>query len=491
MKITLSHETTRGILSRLRDANLEFAKRYPGESPRRQPVHTVYGGAHLFRADSARRFGEIAIKSLDQYAPDFITFARALQLPGVERLPTAREEEQALLKLAKEDVSALKKTSPMAYFALRVYSRVRAKLEVEPVEDFRIDFEDGYGYRSDEDEDGHAESAAVELAQAILEKTTPPYVGIRIKPFSEELRTRSIRTLDLFITALLEATDGGLPGRFVVTLPKVQIPEQVTALVEVLRLIEVRLGLPLKSIHIELMVEEPQALFDLGARPVLPLLIEAAKGRCLGVHFGTYDYTASLGVTAAHQTLHHPACLFAKEMIQVMLAKTGIWLSDGATTTLPLAIHKSDMVSPHQAAENRRSIHRAWQLHAKNVRESLVQGYYQGWDLHPAQLPARYGATFAFFHEALPSATERLKNFMSSLTQATSIGDVFDDAATGQGLLNFFLRALSCGAITEDEAEEAGLTIEEIRSKSFNDIMKKRREKRGLGKKPLGGIIVR
>jgi len=120
-------------------------------------------------------------------------------------------------------------------------------------------------------------------------------------------------------------------------------------------------------------------------------------------------------------------------------------------------------------------VHRAWRLHAEHIRHSLVNGFYQGWDLHPAQLPSRYAAVYAFFLEGLGAASERLKNFVQKTAQATLVGDVFDDAATGQGLLNYFLRAMNCGAISEREATEmSGLTLEELRSRSFLKILSKR-----------------
>ena len=73
-------------------------------------------------------------------------------------------------------------------------------------------------------------------------------------------------------------------------------------------------------------------------------------------------------------------------------------------------------------------------------------------------------------------ASERLKNFIEKAAQATLVGDVFDDAATGQGLLNYFLRSLNCGAITEDEILNTGLTLDEVREKSFVKILDKRRK---------------
>ena len=106
-----------------------------------------------------------------------------------------------------------------------------------------------------------------------------------------------------------------------------------------------------------------------------------------------------------------------------------------------------------------------------------MTGFYQGWDLHPAQLPSRYAAVYGFFLEGLAAASDRLRNFVQKAAQATLVGDVFDDAATGQGLLNYFLRAMNCGAITEAEAVAmSGLTLDELRSRSFMKILKGRRQ---------------
>jgi hypothetical protein len=164
--------------------------------------------------------------------------------------------------------------------------------------------------------------------------------------------------------------------------------------------------------------------------------------------------------------------------MQVSLAGRGIWLSDGATNVLPVAPHRAapgEPLSAELVAENRASVHRAWRLHHEHVHHSLVLGFYQGWDLHPAQLPSRYATVYAFFLEGLDAAAERLRNFVEKAAQATLVGDVFDDAATGQGLLNFFLRAINCGAIGAEEAPPlTGLTSEELRLGSFVKILEGR-----------------
>ncbi len=206
------------------------------------------------------------------------------------------------------------------------------------------------------------------------------------------------------------------------------------------------------------MIETTQSIFADDGTVALPRLVAEGRGRIVAAHFGTYDYTAACSITAAHQHMLHPACDFAKHVMQVALAGTGIHLSDGATNIMPIG--------------SRDVVHRAWRLHAEHVRHSLVTGFYQGWDLHPAQLPTRYAAVFAFFLEGLDAASDRLKNFVQKAAQATLVGDVFDDAATGQGLLNYFLRAMNCGAITEAEAvERSGLSVEELRTKSFAKIL--------------------
>jgi len=436
------------IIEPLRQANEQFAKHYPGETGRRQPVHTVYGGAHLFKSDTVQRLGSLARRSLELFAPDAATFANAIGLTGNAELPS------------------------------RIYQRVTEKLQREPVEDFRIDFEDGYGNRPDAEEDGHAASAAGEVAEGARNQTLPPFIGIRIKPFNEELRSRSFRTLDIFVRNLVERNNGQLPANFVVTLPKITIPQQVTALVQLLTRLEQETRLAEGSLKFEMMIETTQSIIDHSGQLNLPLLLAQAEGRCVAAHFGTYDYTAGCNITAAHQHMLHQACDFAKHMMQVSFAGTGVWLSDGATNIMPVAPHRAPeggTLTQQQIDENRETVHRAWRLHYDHIQHSLTNAFYQGWDLHPAQLPTRYAAVYAFFLESLDAASERLKNFVEKAAKATLVGDVFDDAATGQGLLNYFLRAINCGAIKETEAvERSGLTLPELRSASFVKILKNR-----------------
>ncbi len=479
MKTSLSADSMRDLISRLQQANKRFAAKYGGETGRRQPVHTVYGGAHLFKSDSTERLGALARRSLDQFAPDFLVFAKALDLPGANQLPDSPEEADELASRLGTNPDAVRRKNRAAWLAHTIYKRVNENVRREPVEDFRIDFEDGYGNRPDEEEDGDAASAAAEVAEGMNIGALPPFIGIRIKPFNEELRERSARTLDIFISTLLDQTGGALPDNFVVTLPKITVPEQVAALADLFELLEEKIGLVAGSLKLEMMIETTQSVINERGEINLPLLLAAARGRCIAAHFGTYDYTASCSITAAHQHMMHPACDFAKHLMQVSFAGTGVWLSDGATNIMPVAPHRfvegGTPLTPEQIEENRTVVHRAWKLHYDHIQHSLENAYYQGWDLHPAQLPTRYAAIYAFFLESLDAASERLRNFVDKAAKATLMGDVFDDAATGQGLLNYFLRAINCGALTEEEAVElSGLTVAELRSGSFVKILTNR-----------------
>jgi citrate lyase beta subunit len=448
MAVSLSDEG-RIHLDALGAANQALARVYPGDRAARQPVHTVYGGAHLFKADTARRLGELALRSLATYAPDAATLARGV---GLTATSTLTEAELAA-----------------------VYQRVQAKLQREPVEDLRIDFEDGFGARPDTEEDAVAESAAREVARGMSAGLLPPFIGIRIKSFGEEWKNRGARTLGIFVDTLLDASGGRLPDNFVVTLPKVTVAEQPRALVRLFEILERRHQLPAGALRLEIMIETTQALLGADGISPLPAFLAASEGRCTAAHFGIYDFTASCNITAAYQTMAHPWCDFAKAMMMMAYGSTGLFLSDGATNVMPVGPHKNPDLTPEQLAENRAVVHGAWQLAHKHIRHSLATGFYQGWDLHPGQLPVRYASCYAFFLEGFAQAAERLRNFVEKAAQATLVGDVFDDAATGQGLLNYFLRARNCGAIDVEDIAQTGLTQEEFSLRSFAKILDARR----------------
>jgi hypothetical protein len=461
----------------------------------RSPVHVVYGGANLFKADTINKLGRIALKSLETYAPNFVEFAEAMWLKGADALPKFGDVIEDLEFRLADNPERVKAEDYDAWFAWTIYNRVVEKLQREPIEDFRIDFEDGYGIRTDAEEDSHAASASNELAEMIRRSgdatmgqgdeetersdatmnlasslspivTSPPFIGFRIKSFQSETFRRAVRTLDLFLTNLLAKTGNQLPENFVVTLPKITKASEIEVLCQLLGAIESRNGLAENSIKIEIMIETPQAV------QLLPELAEAGNPRLTAAHFGAYDYTASFGITAAHQHLQHDACRFARQMMQVALTPRGIRLSDSVTTEMPVPVHRTENLSDKQKAENKRAVFLAWRRHFNNVTASLINGFYQSWDLHPNQLAARYAAVYAFVLESADEQSARLKNFIDKATQALITGNQFDDAASAQGLLNFFIRAAACGAFSEAEAiQKTGLSSAELKSASFAAIM--------------------
>jgi citrate lyase beta subunit len=317
-----------------------------------------------------------------------------------------------------------------------VAARVAAKLEAEPIEDLRIDFEDGYGDRGDA-EDAEAVRAAQLVSEAVASGQAPPFIGIRFKCFERPTRARGLRTLDLFIGGLMDA--GGLPDGLVLTLPKVSTVEQVEAMGDAAAALERGHGLPEGRIRFEVQVETPQLILGANGRSPLAELPTAVPGRISSFHYGTYDYSASLGIAARYQSMEHPVADLAKGVMQLAVAGTGIHLSDGSTNILPIGDRTEE----------------AWALHARLVRRSLERGFYQGWDLHAHQLPTRYLATYAFYREGWPEAASRLRAYLEQTP-----GAVLDEPATARALAWFVARGVQCGAIGTDEVGD-GIGIDE------------------------------
>jgi citrate lyase beta subunit len=387
----------------LRDADAELAARFPGERPVRQPVHTVYVPADRYDADLVTRWQAEALDTLAEHGD------------GVDGIAQAFGLTPAL--------------------AADLYPRVRDKLEREAIEDLRIDFEDGYGTRPDDEEDAAVDAAAAALLASVEAGTATAFTGIRFKCFEAPTRARGLRTFARFVAAVTE--HGRLPEGFVVTFPKVTSVDQVEAMVLACEQVELGVGLAPGAIRFEIQVETPQAIGGPDGTALVARMLHASAGRCTALHYGTYDYSASCGIAAAYQSMEHPAADHAKAVMQVAAAGTGVHLSDGSTNILPVGSH-DDVLA-------------AWRLHARLVRRSLERGYYQGWDLHPAQLPSRYLATYAFYREGLEAACLRLKNYVGQVDSG-----VMDEPATARALSDFVVRALDCGAT--DEREVQGLT---------------------------------
>ena len=473
MKLSVSQQEITAILRKLSPHNQEFSKNYPGDRPDRQPIQTVYKGAQHFHQHAIREFGDAALESLMTYAPNFVEFGKAFNLYQ-GNLPDDPITQEGLAEQLSQFTQEQLHQHPLG-FTYTVYEKVKQKLTSEVVEDYRIDFEDGFGSRSDKEEDETAVYVGQQLSIAAEVGSLPYSIGIRVKAFTEELKARSVRTIDLLLTSLLESGNGELPDNFVIMLPKVTIAEQVEALCSFLDVFEKSHTLPEQTIRIEMMVEATQTIMNNQGLNPLSQLIRSAKGRCVAMHFGTYDYTASAGITAAYQEMDHPVCDFAHHMTKVALAHTGIWLSDGATNTIPIGPHTGDLTLD-QLRENRSEVHAAWLKGFNNIRHSLWNGFYQGWDLYPSQLPMRYAAVYSFFLESYPGAIQRMKSYLGSSFAKSpgEAGAIAEDAATGQALLNFFLKAENSGAITMDDILVTGLSKEEVQGRSFAAILKGR-----------------
>ena len=444
------------LMSELRTANDTFNNCYPGLTLARQPVHTVYGGANLYKPGAAGKLASLAARHLTEYAPDAEHLATALGFAGYgsDEQPSPSDRE----------------------ITEKIFTRVGDKLASEAIEDHRVDFEDGYGARQDDEEDGHAVSAAEAMADGIQNETLPPFVGIRIKSLTEESKHRAIRTLQLFMSTLM-TTAGQLPPNFVITLPKVTSPTQVSVLATCLDIIEARLGIAPRTISIEIMIETIQSVFGPAGELAIPALVDAGDGRVSAAILGTYDYTATCNIASTYQDHRHPAADFARQMMQVSLTGTDVSLSDGITNLMPIPPNRAAQdgeLSLEQRQENSDVVHHAWRVHFDNILHSLQLGLYQGWDLNPAQIPVRYAAVYYFFLTGLEESTMRLTTFINKAAQASLSGNTFDDAATGQGLVNYFTNGINCGALTMEEAAVTGITEEELKTRSFLQIVQNR-----------------
>jgi len=377
-----------------------------------QPLQTLYVPADRVTATTAVEFGAEALRLLDEHAPDAASFESAF---GVD-----------------------------APVAERTRARVRAKLERAPVEDLRVDFEDGYGARPDDEEDRHAEATARAVRAARADETAPPSFGLRVKSFADGAEGRSLRTLDTFLTTLTERA--ALPDGFVVTFPKVTTAEQVAAFAAALERLEAGLGLAERSLRFEVQIETPRSVIGPDGSVAAPGILEAAAGRLRAMHFGVFDYTSALGLMPWEQRLDHPANDFARHALQVALAGTGVWISDGSSNVVP-------------ASDRTEDVHAAWRVHADHVRHSLRHGFYQGWDLHPAHLVSRYAAVYGWLLPYLDDAASRVRAWR----RRVEVHGVLDEPATVASLLRYLRFAVSSGAVDEAEVLEiTGLARDEL-----------------------------
>ncbi|KZO58119.1 MULTISPECIES: DUF6986 family protein [Dietzia] len=402
-------------------------RRFPDTPPTRQPVHTLYLPADRVGAGVVAETGAAALAAFDEHLPN----------PGALR----RVFRACLVSGGAEGQTE----------SSELHALVRAKLEREPIEDLRIDFEDGFTQRGipavlrDCAEDAHVDRVLAEVVTRPGD-ALPPFWGLRFGSFDPTTRRRGIRTFVRVVEGLAAAPDrDSLLAGFRPTLPKVTAVEQVRVMAALCRDLESAHGLAAGTLRFEIQIETPQSICGPDGTALVARLVHAADGRCVGLHYGTYDYSASLGIAAAYQAMDHPAADHAKAVMQVAAAGTGVALSDGSTNRLPVG--EAD------------AVHDAWRLHATLVDRSLRRGFYQGWDLHPAQLVSRYVATYAFYRRSVPAACARIAAYLGTGPDAGYL----DEPATARALADFCVRALDCGAVTADEiTTRAGLGRDDL-----------------------------
>ncbi|OZC46429.1 aldolase [Rhodococcus sp. RS1C4] len=365
-----------------------LAADFPGDRIGGQPIHTIYVAASAAGVDIPARWGQQALSLIDENQKVFDSIDSVGVLP-----------------------------------------RVREALATRPIQDLRIDFEDGYGWRADETEDAHAREAGRILASLAADPLGPQWCGIRPKGLAPHERRRGIRTLELVLDGA-----GGVPSGFVFTVPKLRAAEQVDAVVALCEEIERAHGLPDRALRFELQIESPQAVVGSDGTATLARALTRADGRCTSLHYGTYDYSAACGITSAQQSLEHPVADHAKAVMLAATAQTGIWVSDGSTQVVPSGT----------PAEVDSAIRR----HAGLVTRSLERGFYQGWDMHPTHLATRWTATLSFFRSAMPTAASRVAAYLD-----TTSGGMMDEPATAQALAAVLVRGLDCGAVDAAELE--------------------------------------
>jgi citrate lyase beta subunit len=397
----LSDRTLDEIDRALAPTDRFLAEAYPGEDGRRQPVHTVYIPADRYTPEMPAQWGQFALALVEEHG------GMAAVCAGVG---------------LSEEITA------------QVADRVTTKLATSPIEDLRLDFEDGYGDRGKETEDADSEAAAAAVASAVTDGLAPAFIGIRFKCFEEPTRRRGIRTLDLFLAGLLNRL-GELPPGLVLTFPKVSTVSQVTAMVDVCRALESAHGLAERALGFEIQVETPPLILGADGTAPIAAAIHAGDRRVTSLHYGTYDYSASLQISAEYQAADHPAADHAKQIMQLAAAGTGVHVADGSTNILPIG-------GPEE-------VRAAWQIHFDLVGRALRRGVYQGWDLHAAQLPTRYAATFAFYREGLPRAARRLADYLGH-----SGSGILDEPATARALARYLHRGFACGAVEEAELRD-------------------------------------
>jgi citrate lyase beta subunit len=390
---------------------------------RTQPTHVVYGGAQLFKTGTINKIGTLAVAHFEQYTAQ------------ISRCQQELDPNQSVAVWQQ------------------AVGRAKSMLQHRSVQDFRIDFEDGFGVRSHAEEDQCARTSAEALADELLIGPMKSDIGLRIKALDAATADRAVRTLEIFCASLFAKWTPNETQSLILTLPKVESWQQAETIARICSVVENLHKLPPNFFRLELMIESLGVFSTRDGANDARRMIDSTHQRLQAFHIGSYDLTAQCGVAALDQGMRHPACDWVILNLKAATEGTDIWISDGATATLPLVPHRGEanQLTSVQRAENESAVYYAWRKSLVDIRGSLRLGVSQGWDLHPHQIAIRYLTLAHYYSVNLPEMHQRMENFTKKKEQATAVGTAFDDAATVRGLVNFFSRGLAIGALQESE----------------------------------------
>ncbi len=365
----------------------------PSKSPR--PFHVLYGGAQRFKAGTFAKMRGMAL--------DFLL----------------RHENAGFLFETDSEV------------AKPTLARARKKLSQQAIEDFRVDFEDGFGAIDAQTTKQEATRVGAVLAAECSARLVSPWIGLRIPPI--DVNDVTLVVLDAFFAAYDSEWPRDHHGRFAVTHPKVTSAQQLRLLAEALTAIESKRGWPAATLAIEAMYEVPTDTSEWNA---------ACDGRLRSIHFGAYDYLSALGVPPEDQCLVHPLATRAQCHLVERFHSTNISISDGATLAMPLG--------------SAREIADAAATQRMQIRNALTLGIQQGWDLHPHQVTVRACVWIEFFLKGEHKNAQRLQAFLQESGRVSRVGSQFDDSASARALVRFFERGHAFGAWSDDDLAALG-----------------------------------
>ena len=409
-----------------------------------QPSGTLYGGAQRFKEGTFAKLGEQVHTFFGRYVDSDDAFVACFGVPTSASVASLRD-------------------------------RLRGSLQRAPLEDVRVDFEDGYGPHDDQEEDAHA----VLVGEAFAERrgsVWPTRVGIRVRSLESATAKRALRTLALVVDTMVAR--GWRPGRepFRVTIPKVTHLQEIAMAARALERLEADHGLPDKSFVLEAMVETPDAFLDREGRVPIVVWPSMARGRMSALHFGAFDYLSSIGVPAGSQSLDHPACLHARALLALVATRAHVEVSDGTFLEIPVGPHREATNGSLEEGENQEVVARALRHHAGRVRRQLAEGFAQGWDLHPGQVVSRRAAVLMAYVEGRDEVLRRMNAFLVAGARAARSGTSFDDAASARSLLATLRSGIKLGLDDADlVAAFVGLEVDDLMRAPLLELPKRLR----------------